>query len=312
MNKGDNMINEQLYQEKIKKVKAVIEIFLNDKKTIKEVSEETNISKSSIQRYLNDTEIINEIYGKDAVYIIQEIQKKLNENIEEGKRTGGLNFAKNNEALKDESGHFIGSKKKEKSDIEKEAKLYVLVANIALEFRVSLNNLCKLIGKEDNEQNRLYIYQKIVEYVIKKDSDLTSQYNYLFFHETLNEPKNISNNSYNKVIEYLKRRKKAIKSGNREELIKISRELKKTEIDFAILLKKNKSESLSDEDINTIAKYRIKRCLTQKKFYINYNLISRSNLSKREKMIESEDLKYKINILNEYFYDIGKKQIRHR
>lgn len=106
------MLSSEQYQEKLEKVKKVVEIFLKDKKTIREISEETGISKSSIQRYLNDEEFINLIYGQKASFIREEIIRRLEENYKEGTKLGGINFAKNNETLKDELGHFTGSRKK--------------------------------------------------------------------------------------------------------------------------------------------------------------------------------------------------------
>ena len=106
------MLSDEQYQEKLEKVKKVVEIFLRDKKKIREISEETGISKSAIQRYLNDDEFINLIYGEKANFIKEEICRRLEENYKEGIKLGGINFAQNNESLKDELGHFIGSRKK--------------------------------------------------------------------------------------------------------------------------------------------------------------------------------------------------------
>ena len=106
------MLSEKQQLEKINNIKIVVTNFLKDKKTIKEISQETGISKSSVQRYLNDKEYIREIYGLDANFIIEEIHRKLKQNKEEGISKGGTNFANNNISTKDKLGHFTGSKKR--------------------------------------------------------------------------------------------------------------------------------------------------------------------------------------------------------
>ena len=106
------MLNNEQYNEKKEKVQTVVELFLSGKKMIRDISEETGISKSSVQRYLNDIEFINGIYGDNASFIIEEIQRKLVENKEEGNKLGGDTFASNYESLKDEVGHFTGVRRR--------------------------------------------------------------------------------------------------------------------------------------------------------------------------------------------------------
>ena len=106
------MLSEEQQLIKKEKIKIVVESFLKEKKTIDEIFIETKISSSSVQRYLNDAEYIKEIYGANSEFIIEEIQRKLQKNKEEGLSKGGTNFAKNNISTKDENGHFTGSKKR--------------------------------------------------------------------------------------------------------------------------------------------------------------------------------------------------------
>ena len=106
------MLSEEQQIEKLEKIKEVVSLFLSeDNLTIRDVSETTGISHSSVQRYLHDP-LINEIFGADAKKIIGQIEKKLSENYENGIRLGGETFVNNNVSLKDEYGHFIGSKKR--------------------------------------------------------------------------------------------------------------------------------------------------------------------------------------------------------
>lgn len=106
------MLSKEQYIEKQEKVKKVVIALLNEKKTIKQMSEDFSIPKSSVQRYLNDNEFIKDIFGVESEFIIEEIRRKLGENYKEGKKIGGQTYALNNQALQDESGHFIGSRKK--------------------------------------------------------------------------------------------------------------------------------------------------------------------------------------------------------
>jgi len=94
-----------------KTIEILVDMFLNNNYTIKEMSQITKIPSSTIQRYLNDTERIKQIYPNSYFEIINKIKSKLEYNKLLGKIRGGTNYAANNESLKDEKGHFTGSKK---------------------------------------------------------------------------------------------------------------------------------------------------------------------------------------------------------
>ena len=106
------MLSNEQYIEKLEKVKLSVDTFLKGNKTIYQVADETGISKSSVQRYLNDKDSIMAIYGANATFIMQEISRKLEENYNNGIRLGGANYALNNEVIKDDLGRFIGTRKK--------------------------------------------------------------------------------------------------------------------------------------------------------------------------------------------------------
>ena len=98
--------------EKLENVKMVVSLFLsNDNLSIKDISKKTGISRSSVQRYLHDP-LIQEIFGEEAQIIIVQIENKLRDNYSDGVKLGGQTFASRNVSLKDENGHFIGSKKR--------------------------------------------------------------------------------------------------------------------------------------------------------------------------------------------------------
>ena len=113
-------LRDEIYNDLVNK----IEISKKDKKVLdttiafqitdyrgtnKEISEITGISKSSVQRYLNDKETIEKLFSKD---LDNKIQESLKENIRQARSIGGINSTKNNIYLKDEKGKFIGIKQK--------------------------------------------------------------------------------------------------------------------------------------------------------------------------------------------------------
>ena len=107
----NDLVNKIEISKKDKKVlDATIAFQITDYRgTNKEISEITGISKSSVQRYLNDKETIEKLFSKD---LYNKIQESLKENIRQARSIGGINSTKNNIYLKDEKGKFIGIKQK--------------------------------------------------------------------------------------------------------------------------------------------------------------------------------------------------------
>lgn len=89
---------------KINILKSVL-LLLTKGYFINQIAEELNLSTSCIQRYLNSS-IIEEELGED---IKLEVQEKLKQNLNKGKKKGGEEYANNNDAAKGENGKFIGS-----------------------------------------------------------------------------------------------------------------------------------------------------------------------------------------------------------
>ncbi len=106
------MISEQQHTRKLERVKLVVESFLSNNVSIIELSDIINITKSTIQRDLNDIEYIEEIYGHNAKEILKQISNKLKLNKENGLSRGGINSTTNNEPIRDENGKFTGNKKR--------------------------------------------------------------------------------------------------------------------------------------------------------------------------------------------------------
>ena len=91
------------------KVLKVTEEFINTGFSIEEVSNITGISKSSVQRYLNDEKRIVDLLGREAYDKIQEMLKY---NKQEALSKGGYISTKNNMPIRDENGKFAGNVKK--------------------------------------------------------------------------------------------------------------------------------------------------------------------------------------------------------
>lgn len=102
------MTKSEKLEEKNKKILKVIKVFLeNEDYSIIEISKETGISKSSVQRYL----MFSEVERVTTTQIASYITKKIKENKRNGAVLGGVNSKKNNIFIKDQSGKFMGSVK---------------------------------------------------------------------------------------------------------------------------------------------------------------------------------------------------------
>lgn len=102
------MTLEDIKKEKAHKILEVAICFLETHGSIEEVSKETGISTSSVQRYLNDSSIIK-LLGSE---IYDEIQSILKQKRQERAEYAGFVSSEQNDYLKDENGKFIGSRAK--------------------------------------------------------------------------------------------------------------------------------------------------------------------------------------------------------
>lgn len=122
-------------------IKTVVNSYLKDSsKTIQQVSEETGISKSSIQRYLNDSHI-RDIIDKET---LAELQSKKIRNKADGKKKGGINSFLNNVSLKNKDGKFIGSKKYEGNKDRLKEKYKTILELYKIIFSRNCNSLDEL------------------------------------------------------------------------------------------------------------------------------------------------------------------------
>lgn len=192
----------------------------------------------------------------------------------------------------------------------KNENLYKLIFKMALTYRLSLKNICILLGKEENENNQLEIYNMCL-YLFGNNLDLRIAYDFLFNYETINEPEKISKRSLTLASLFLSQYKEAAKSGNKEKLRKVYSSL--TEIDNKFLKLKDREiqSTVTEEETLIIAKYRLKYCISQKKIS-EYLDVQRRTLIMKEKNIEDEILSYKLNLLSNYHFDIVSNDKRNR
>ena len=172
-----------------------------------------------------------------------------------------------------------------------------LMKNLALEYRLSQKNICKLLRIEPTHENLEFIYNEFLSVIPKGDIDKQKEIKYLFY-ETSLENKKIELISYQTAAVALQRIIKANSLGNSESIIQI---LNKTDNDFNSLKRRQKWVSLTKEEILIIAKYRVKHALS-KRIMNKLIGINAETLSKNEKNIEGDYWGSKLELLNEYNY----------
>ena len=99
------MLSDRQYKEKVKKILLVAKTFLENPVSNIELSKIIGISSSSVQRYLNDPEIIN-LLGQETFDRIQEL---LDYNRLTARQEGGIISTTNNKPLRDSNGKFTGN-----------------------------------------------------------------------------------------------------------------------------------------------------------------------------------------------------------
>lgn len=173
---------------------------------------------------------------------------------------------------------------------------YGIIAGMALEYRLSLANLCKILGKQPTEAEQLNIYEKIKKVVNRYTLE---KCDYLFFHETANESSRAALVAYTVGSNFIRRYTKAIKDGDEEKVNELKNELHKTDNDFKELKTRLHDDNLTLEDIQIISKYRIRHIYSRESFARDHELSDRT-LSRLEKKLESNILKEKIEKLSDF------------
>lgn len=189
--------------------------------------------------------------------------------------------------------------------------MMIFIGRIALEYRLSLKNVCILLKLEPTEENTTNIYNEIT-----KDENLSyslrDSYKYLFYYETNTESKEESAKALKDASNFITQYNKAQKSGNKEEVKNIMELLHKTDINFKQLKEtKDFSKPLTQEEQEIITKYRIKYCISNSSI-ANVLNVDRDRLRYNERKIEDSVLNKKAVMLSEYYEDVTRNAYRRR
>lgn len=188
--------------------------------------------------------------------------------------------------------------------MKNDRKSYNFILRLALTFILSLKNVCLIKGMEGTIEDQKKVYYEI-DKLFCNNTEIKDAYEYLFNYETINESDKLSDRALGITNMFLFKYKKALKTGTREELLRIDSELEKIDRDFKALTQKPNNYIISDDDIVVISKYRLKYAVSREQIYKVLG-ISRKTLMIRENKILSGVLKQKINCLTEYYQDIFK------
>lgn len=147
-----------------KKEKIVVSYFVNHPEAyISEISVQTGIPKSSVQRYLKK-------HGNVLLADGKTINAQLVENRKKGQYQGGVQSFKNNDFIKDEHGHFVGSVSTVTS-IDKEAKKLEDIKRICTYY---LNNKSLTLDEVSSAFSELFGYTRDYVYDCLLDSRVSS------------------------------------------------------------------------------------------------------------------------------------------
>ena len=102
--------------------------------------------------------------------------------------------------------------------------LYSFVLRLALTFRLSLKNVCKILGRNCSNEEQLKLYNEFDE-LFRNNLNLKRSYNYLFNYETISETSKLSDRSLSMANMFLLSYKQACKNGSKEDIVKIVREV---------------------------------------------------------------------------------------
>ena len=185
---------------------------------------------------------------------------------------------------------------------ENQKNMYTWLLKIALEYRLSLQNICIILGLDATEENQKKVYS-IFEELFGSNNDLKVLYDFLFKVETKNELEETSlmalNSGYLLFYQY------QIASRNRDtaKINNLKNELDSLDNRINKLKNRDSSVKLTDNDYLNILRYRVKYSMSRAELCGMLN-ISSSDLIRFEAQLEDEELINKLDILNKHQIDI--------
>lgn len=106
------MLSEKQIEERKARTKICVEALLWEGLNQSQIAAKYQIPSSTVGRLLNNEEVIREIYGANADFVIEEIKIYNQRNKMNGNVLGGKTSSILNEYTKDTDGKFSGSKKR--------------------------------------------------------------------------------------------------------------------------------------------------------------------------------------------------------
>ena len=180
-------------------------------------------------------------------------------------------------------------------------KKLIIIKNVALEYRLSLKNICRFMSVEPTLENQRMIFKELCS--VTYDPDYEVKLSFLV-NETDGESEKDSNLAYNLANFFLQRYFVALKSGKKDLIEKSYNDLFQIDYRFKTLISEGISPNMTYEQFVIISKYRIKHVLSKTAIEEIYG-IAVERLRRHEKRISDERLKEKIDYLNDYCYSVG-------
>ena len=285
-------INEQ--------TRLLVNTFLAENLSDKELEKKTGIPSSTVQRRLTDPKVIGPLYGEN---VYEKIQMKRAENKLNGRMRGGKKSQELNGYLKDETGKFLGSGiKKTLNDIKinpkrlykHENEIFSFIYHSILEFRLKISTMANLLEMDEND-----LYKKLQSFL---DSYMQEVINTdLVFYEQ-NQEQAVCNFK----IFYINLCH-AKKTENKEELNKLTNML--YDFDFKSLsYNRTPKTEFTKEEALIALKYQLKHGKYNNDIANSLN-IRPDTLSKGYKKVfeDNSKLKQRYDYLNEFHNQLRKK-----
>jgi len=172
-----------------------------------------------------------------------------------------------------------------KFDNEKKLRF---VWKVALEYRLSLTNICKLWNIDATEENLKTMYEALLKTC--NDQDEQTAFKWLIT-ETTGESEKDSKVMYLTATTMLAHCNIAIKSEDKKQIDEAFGRLFKTDYAFKTLEKELKFRNISEKDIAVISKYRIKYALSKSQIASEMG-INRDTIARNERKYILENEKF--------------------
>ena len=160
------------------------------------------------------------------------------------------------------------------------------IKNVALEYRLSLFNICKLLKIEPTKENKKIVYDRMISICDKVNAEQRAINSLIS--ETATENEKEANKSLLVALYYLGQVTIATNSGDAKQINEANIRLFRTDYDFKDLASRINPRNITVEDMKIIARYRIKYALT-KTHVASMIRLDKETISHNEKKLLLED-----------------------